>query len=521
MWRKRTYLKNSKYGKRKQKRKDGRSNTTRRTQTIVQDEITAHPSQSAAKLANLPDTTNSPLDATAASSGEAPDHNKTQDAPLNRRLEPFGSDDWNWLKTNDAAIREQRRVAGDDGTPRIGITNDHHDVTKSTTVQPAPFEQTHPEPEVAPQATELSEGIARDEFGPLRPRTWAGERARPENTVQVAGNNADAFFELFPSQRPEDESDEAQLRFEQELEKEQQGVSPDSALDDLGEVVEEKSDDWFDRTKRSSIDEMLGFEWQEFSFDADEFDEAPDRTEWSREVRTDGRVSRKLRALQEATTLAQEYAWDERGTELLAEVFERYFWSSAKASMRRELERGMTPEELEVALGLRDFWRGRTEFSIDLMYRRSDAAVGADTSRAIYHTLSWPAALRLIRMVNSIPDQAEIEVFLDELYREWYSSNGLRVRYPSFRVYLYRWVEYIEKRSDLVATWSAFVDTDQESEFNEDDERESAWMAHDRNELACEGLLPTGGDERYVEMISHAERNLLGEVLAERSVLCP
>ena len=172
-------------------------------------------------------------------------------------------------------------------------------------------------------------------------------------------------------------------------------------------------------------------------------------------------------------------------------------------------------------MGLRDFWRGRTEFSIDLGYRRSDAALGADTSRAIYHVLSWPAALRLIRMANSISDQAEIEVFLDELYREWYSSNSLRQRYPSFRVYLYRWLEYIETRSDLVGTWSARIDAKEEAEWNEDYECESVWVAHHRHELACEGLLPTGGDEAYVEMMSRAERDMLGEILAARSEMCP
>ena len=521
MWRRRTYSKNSKFRKRKQKETDRRPSTAKRTPTTVQDGDTAHRSKSATELAIVPNTTNNVLDVSPARNGEERHRNKTPNTSLHRELETLGSDDWNWLTANDAAIRDERRFAGEDGSPRIGTTNDLHNVTKSRTVQPTLFEETHPEPEVGPQARGLNEAIEKDELDPLSTRGWDGERARSKTIVQVADNNRDAFFEPIRSQQSEHAADAAQLQFEQELEKEQQGVRPDSTLADLEEVIEEEPHDWFDRTEKRSFDETLGFEWHELSFDADEFDETPDRTDWSREVRTDGRVSRELRALQEATTLAQEYAWDERGTELLAEVFGRYFWSSAKASMRRELEGGMTPEELEVALGLRDFWRGRTEFSIDLGYWRSDTGRGADTSRAIYHVLSWPAALRLIRMANSIPDQAEIEVFLDDLYREWYSSNGLRRRFPSFRVYLYRWLEYIEKRADLVGTWSAMIDTNREPEFNEDDEFESAWLAHHRHELACEGLLPTGGDERYVEMMSHAERNVLGEALAARSDLCP
>ena len=520
MWRKRKYSNNSALRKRKQKRVDKRSRISQDTQSTTPDGNIIHQSASAAEVEHLPNTTNNVLEAAAESIKDSRDRNKTRDAPLNQELEPLGSDDWNWLRTNDSAIREQRRFAGDDGSPRTGTNNDLHDVAKSKTVHPTPFEESHLEPEVGLQARGLSEEIASEELDPLRPGGCVGEHAGSKNVVQVAGDNMDTFFELYPSQQPDDNADEAQLRFEQELEEEQQGTRPGSTLDDLEDIVEEESDDWYDRTEGSSLDKTPGFEWHELSFDAEDFDEAPD-PEWSREVRTDGRVSRELRALQEATILAQEYAWDERGTKLLAEVFERYFWSSAKTSMRRELEGGMTPEELEVALRLRDFWRGRTEFSIDLGYRRSGTGYGADTSRAIYNVLSWPAALRLIRMANSIPDQAEIEVFLDELYREWYSSSILRRRYASFRVYLYRWLDYVENRSDLVGTWSARIDVNLEADFNEDDECDSARLSYHRHELAYERLLPTSGDEQYVEMMSNAERKVLGKALAARSEQCP
>ena len=521
MWRRRTYSKNTAFQKRKQKGKVRRSGTSQRTPSTVQDGNNIHQPESAAELETLQNTSNIVPDATAERSGEAWQPYRTPKASLNPGLETLGPGDWNWMKANDAAIRDERRIAGHDGLPRIGITNDLHDRIISRTSPLTLVEETHTEPDVGARAKGLGEAVAKDELDPLMKEDCAGERTASKEIVQVAGRNIDAFFELFPWKEPDDETDEAQLRFEQELENEKQEIHPDSAPDVFEGIVEEEPDDWYDRTERNSNDETLGFEWDELSFEAGEFDEAPHRIDWAREVRTDGRVSRELRALQEATKLADEYAWDERGTGLLAEVFERYYWSSAKASMRRELERGMTPDELELALSLRDFWRGRSEFSIDLGYWRSDAGLGADTSRAIYHVLSWPVALRLIRMANSIPDQAEIEVFLDEFYREWYSSRILRRRYRSFRVYLYRWLEYIEERSDLIGTWSARIDTNREAEFFEDDECESAWLAHHRHELALEGLLPTGGDEPYVEMMSRAERDLLGEVLAARSELCP
>ena len=237
------------------------------------------------------------------------------------------------------------------------------------------------------------------------------------------------------------------------------------------------------------------------------------------EVRTDGRISRKNRAIQEAAELADEYGWDERGRDLLAIVFNRYFWSSAKGAMKREIGRGMTPDELDLALGLRDFWRDRTEFSIDLGYWRPGARGISDTSHSKYRVLSWPAALRLIRLVKVIPDQAEIEVLLDELYLEWYSTSGLRHRYPSFLVYLYRWLDSISSQPEVVGTWYADIDANPGREFFENDDDESIW--HHRYELAQQGLLPSGNDGPYVELISHAERKILGETLTARSELCP
>ena len=312
--------------------------------------------------------------------------------------------------------------------------------------------------------------------------------------------------------------EEAQLQFERKLANEDQSIPPDDAPSNVEETIDEVADSWFDGTDETADNKGSGFEWDELALDADEFDELPDRADLL-EVRTDGRVSREVRALQEATELAEEYEWDEHGRELLAIVFSRYYWSSAKGAMKRELEKGMIPGELELALGLRDFWRERTEFSIDLGYWQSGAGGASDISRATYRTLSWPAALRLTRLASTIPDQAEIEVLLDELYLEWYSSSGLRRRYPSFRVYLYRWLDYTASRSDVAGTWHVNMDAGPGKEFFEDDEL--TWLIRHRDELARQGLLPIGGDEPYVEWMSHAERKILGETLTARSELCP
>ena len=398
---------------------------------------------------------------------------------LSQELDRFDADDWYLLRANDTNIREQRRVAGADGLPQEDKSGDARYGETPRLGQPTP-------------------GIA-----------------------EFDNDDANMFFDLCPWEDQDYEYDETQIQFEKELADELHQFPPDDTPDEVEKTIAEVADDWFDGPDESADSEdSSGFGWDEFAFDADEFEEIPERADWL-EVRTDGRISREGRALQKATELAEMYGWDERGRELLAIVFNKYFWNSAKGAMKRELEKGMTPDELELALGLRDFWKERTEFSIDFSYRRRDAWSASDTSRATYRILSWPAALRLIRLANTIPDQVEIEALLDELYMEWYSSSSLQRRYPSFRVYLYRWIDSISDRSDVVDTWYANIDAVPGKEIFKDDDYESTWLVHHRYELARQGLLPTENRDPYVEWISHVERKILGEALTERSERLP
>ena len=475
MWKRRTYLNRSIFRKRKKNRADKQSEASRGIPSTRQKVNSPHLPVSEARVVIPPDATSYLPQEISAGTGEEC-HGKFSPNVSNPELELLNTDDWDLLRANDTRIREQRRFAGSDGLPREDRTTD------------ARYGET---PRVGQSTPDIAE---------------------------MNSDDVDTFFDLYPWKDQDYEYEEAQLQFERKLANEDQSTPPDDAPSNVEETIDEVADSWFDGTDGTADNKGSGFEWDELALDADEFDEVPDRADLL-EVRTDGRVSREVRALQEATELAEEYEWDEHGRELLAIVFSRYYWSSAKGAMKRELEKGMIPSELELALGLRDFWRERTEFSIDLGYWRSGAGGASDISRATYRILSWPAALRLTRLASTIPDQAEIEVLLDELYLEWYSSSGLRRRYPSFRVYLYRWLDYTASRSDVAGTWHVNMDAGPGKEFFEDDEL--TWLIRHRDELARQGLLPIGGDEPYVEWMSRAERKILGETLTARSELCP
>lgn len=178
----------------------------------------------------------------------------------------------------------------------------------------------------------------------------------------------------------------------------------------------------------------------DWALDADDFEEDPTREELEQHVLGSGRIARSERALQVALELGLDHGWDEAGIRLLAQVFELHWWSQAQVSMRRELDAGMTPDELALALELREFWRSRPEFAIDL---RGDGSPFDPTwgrgARAVprYRQLSWPLALALARTLGAHPDPAELMQLLDEWYDQWYTSPRLRRIYGAFSTWLY------------------------------------------------------------------------------------
>ena len=181
---------------------------------------------------------------------------------MSRELDHFDADDWYLLRANDTNIREQRRVAGTDGLPREDKTDD------------ARYGET-------PRLSQSTPGI-----------------------MEFDNDDVNMFFDLHSWKDQDHEYDEAQIQFERELANELHQFPPDDTPDDVEKTIAEVADDWFDRPDESADSEDSGFEWDELAFDADEFEEVPERADLL-EVRTDGRVSREGRALQKAIELAR------------------------------------------------------------------------------------------------------------------------------------------------------------------------------------------------------------------------
>ncbi len=176
-----------------------------------------------------------------------------------------------------------------------------------------------------------------------------------------------------------------------------------------------------------------------------------------------GRVERGIRALQTAIELGRRYGWSRGGIELLARIFELHGWSACKRSMERELEAGLTPDELALAVEVRTLWAAHPEFSI---------AIGGYG----YPVLSWPVALACARSFgDAYPDPAEIEALLCEAYDDWRAAPRLVQKFASFYGYLrYRlgmtpgslsepaWIGFDEDGGDGWTTWE-YLETGLES----------------------------------------------------------
>jgi hypothetical protein len=171
-------------------------------------------------------------------------------------------------------------------------------------------------------------------------------------------------------------------------------------------------------------------------FEADDFDEALQLPRGER-VPTDGLVGRDERAYQEAAKLATKYGWDEDGVQVMTEVFKRYFWSKAKTAMIAQLEAGMTPGQLRVALLARDVWAQSSEYHVSSSSTEFDLYV--------YPVMSWSMAVALGHELGDDAGEDDVLGFLDELLDEWRSSLGLLREFSSFYNYVRSYFDLYEE----------------------------------------------------------------------------
>ena len=182
---------------------------------------------------------------------------------------------------------------------------------------------------------------------------------------------------------------------------------------------------------QSVVDDFrdLDDDYAAYAFDPDEIfdgEEAftPEPEDW-----LTGKISREDRALQKAAELIGKANWPLSTLPLVQQIFVMSGWGQTRLALEREIEKGLTPDELILATHIKVIW------SENDIYWISFDKTGS--SRLSYYVLSWPTALLIVRSFESLPQVEEVEVFLESLFASWYENTVLRRAFKAFARYLW------------------------------------------------------------------------------------
>ena len=182
---------------------------------------------------------------------------------------------------------------------------------------------------------------------------------------------------------------------------------------------------------RNVLDDFrdLDDDYAAYAFDPDEvFDSedavAAEPTDWFSD-----KLSREDRALQKAAELIGSANWPLSTLPLIQQIFIMSGWGATRLALEREIEKGLTPEELILAAHIKVIWAEN-----DIYWIAFDKT---GSSRLSYYVLSWPTALLIVRSFESLPQVEEIEVFIEGLFASWYENTVLRRVFKAFARYLW------------------------------------------------------------------------------------
>lgn len=198
------------------------------------------------------------------------------------------------------------------------------------------------------------------------------------------------------------------------------------------EFIDEEIDNEFSEYPLKIISQFTTNEIEENEFgwnDLDDFDEI-DETE-DLNLEHSNRLTRSERSQQIAVEIVQRYGWDKIHLPLMQSVFFAHGWAAARVAIEREMARGLTPEELRLAVYIRQLWGENQQYWISFIHVKSASLTGQVT-RDAYKNMSWSESLRIIRSFNNLPSEEEIQQFIEDTYENWYYSARSRNQFKTF-----------------------------------------------------------------------------------------
>lgn len=212
---------------------------------------------------------------------------------------------------------------------------------------------------------------------------------------------------------------------------EEQGLGEDEPADEYDIYLQDGLSD-FDtgdyQATQPHLDD-LDDEFAAYAFDPDEvFDNDTGDTAEPDDGLPD-RITREERALQKAAELVLLVGWPRSTVPLIQQIFIMSGWGATRLALEREIDKGITPEELILAAHIKAIWAENDIYWI--AFNRSGS------SQLSHQALSWPNALQIVRSFDSLPQVEEIEFFLEEIFTSWYENPTLRRAFKAFARYLW------------------------------------------------------------------------------------
>ena len=179
-----------------------------------------------------------------------------------------------------------------------------------------------------------------------------------------------------------------------------------------------------------------------YAFDPDEVFDSEDAETDDESDGLPDKFSREDRALQKAADLIGKANWSISTLPLVQQIFVMSGWGATRLALEREIDKGLTPDELILAAHIKVIWAEN-----DIYWIAFDKT---GSRRHSHQVLSWPTALLIVRSFESLPQVEEIEVFLESLFASWYENNTLRYAFRAFARYL--WFRFANLQGCLPAS---------------------------------------------------------------------
>lgn len=170
-------------------------------------------------------------------------------------------------------------------------------------------------------------------------------------------------------------------------------------------------------------------EYAAFAFDPDDVYDSLDNSYSDVEELLDGKLSREERALQKAVELISRVDWSLSMLPLVQQIFVMSGWGATRLALEREIDKGMTQDELILAAHIKALWAENDYYWI--AYDKNGS------SNLSQYIISWPTALQLVRAFESLPQIEELEQFIETLFEYWYDRHSLHRAFNSFSRFLW------------------------------------------------------------------------------------